>query len=137
MIWAEIDDKDDIWIVPAGRMKAAKAHRVPLTPAARALLGGRGSFEAFIFQSPSDPKKALSDMALTAVLKRMRRADLTVHGFRSTFRDWVGETTTHPREVAEAALAHRLKDKAEAAYARGDLFAKRRRLMEDWANFAA
>ena len=74
-------------------------------------------------------------MTLTAVLKRMGRGDLTVHGFRSTFRDWAGETTAHPREVIEAALAHRLKDKAEAAYARGDLFAKRRRLMEDWAAF--
>ena len=73
-------------------------------------------------------------MTLTAVLRRMGRGDLTVHGFRSTFRDWAGETTAHPREVIEAALAHRLKDKAEAAYARGDLFVKRRRLMEDWAS---
>jgi Arm DNA-binding domain len=70
-----------------------------------------------------------------AVLKRMKRADLTVHGFRSTFRDWAGEATSHTREVIEAALAHRLKDKAEAAYARGDLFQKRRKLMEDWATF--
>ena len=76
-------------------------------------------------------------MTLTAVLRRMGRGDLTVHGFRSTFRDWAGETTAHPREVIEAALAHRLKDKAEAAYARGDLFVKRRRLMEDWAEFLA
>ena len=76
-------------------------------------------------------------MTLTAVLRRMGRGDLTVHGFRSTFRDWAGETTAHPREVIEAALAHRLKDKAEAAYARGDLFMKRRRLMEDWAAFLA
>jgi integrase len=76
-------------------------------------------------------------MTLTAVLRRMGRDDFTVHGFRSTFRDWAGETTGHPREVIEAALAHRLKDKAEAAYARGDLFVKRRRLMEDWAGFLA
>ena len=74
-------------------------------------------------------------MTLTAVLSRMGRDDMTAHGFRSTFRDWAGETTAHPREVIEAALAHRLKDKAEAAYARGDLFVKRRRLMEDWASF--
>ena len=74
-------------------------------------------------------------MTLTAVLRRMGRGDLTAHGFRCTFRDWAGEATAHPREVIEAALAHRLKDKAEAAYARGDLFAKRRRLMEDWAAF--
>ena len=76
-------------------------------------------------------------MTLTAVLRRMERGDLTAHGFRSTFRDWAGETTAHPREVIEAALAHRLKDKAEAAYARGDLFTKRRKLMEDWAAFLA
>jgi integrase len=75
-------------------------------------------------------------MTLAAVLKRMKREDLTVHGFRSTFRDWAGETTSHPREVIEAALAHRLKDKAEASYARGDLFQKRRKLMQDWADFA-
>ena len=76
-------------------------------------------------------------MTLAAVLGRMGRDDLTVHGFRSTFRDWAGETTAHPREVIEAALAHQLKDKAEAAYARGDLFVKRRKLMEDWAAFLA
>ena len=74
-------------------------------------------------------------MTLTAVLRRIGRGDLTVHGFRTTFRDWAGETTAHPREVIEHALAHQLKDKAEAAYARGDLFTKRRRLMEDWAAF--
>ena len=90
-----------------------------------------------MFPTPSDPSKPLSDMALKAVLRRMGRGDLTVHGFRSTFRDWAGETTAHPREVIEAALAHRLKDKAEAAYARGDLFVKRRKLMEDWAAFLA
>ena len=74
-------------------------------------------------------------MTLTAVLKRMERGDITVTASGRTFRDWAGETTAHPREVIEAALAHRLKDKAEAAYARGDLFTKRRRLMEDWASF--
>ena len=76
-------------------------------------------------------------MTLAAVLKRMGRGDLTVHGFRSSFRDWAGEATRHPREVIEAALAHRLRDKAEAAYARGDLFSKRRRLMADWAGYLA
>lgn len=77
----------------------------------------------------------LSNMALLQLLKRMKRTDLTAHGFRSTFRDWVGETTHYPREVAEAALAHMLKDKAEAAYARGDLFQKRAAMMQDWADF--
>ena len=108
---------------------------MPLTPAALALLGERGRPDALVFPSPTDPRQPLSDMTLTAVLRRMGRGDLTAHGFRSTFRDWAGETTAHPREVIEAALAHRLKDKAEAAYARGDLFVKRRELMEDWAAF--
>jgi integrase len=77
----------------------------------------------------------MSDMTLTAVLKRLGRHDISVHGFRSSFRDWAGETTNFPREVIEAALAHRLRDKAEAAYARGDLFHKRRVLMQAWADF--
>ena len=89
-----------------------------------------------MFPSPTKADRPLSDVTLTAVLRRMKRFDITVHGFRSTFRDWAGETTAHPREVIEAALAHRLKDRAEAAYARGDLFTKRRKLMQDWAAFA-
>jgi integrase len=91
--------------------------------------------DAPVFPSPAKAGSALSEMALTAVLRRLGRGELTVHGLRSTFRDWAGETTAHPREVIEAALAHRLNDEAEAAYARGDLFAKRRRLMEDWAAY--
>jgi len=135
MTWAEIDEAGAVWTVPAGRIKAGKEHRVPLTAAAKALLGERGKPEALVFPAPSDAEKPLSDMTLTAVLKRMERADLTAHGFCSTFRDWAGESTAHPREVIEAALTHQLKDKAEAAYARGDLFVKRRKLMEDWAEF--
>ena len=135
--WGEIDDADAVWTVPAARIKAGKEHRVPLTPAARALLGDRGEADDLVFPAPSDPRKMLSDMTLTGVLRRMDRGDLTVHGFRSTFRDWAGETPAHPREVIEAALAHRLKDKAEAAYVRGDLLVTRRRLMEDWAAFLA
>jgi integrase len=137
MTWGEVDDDAAVWTVPAERMKAGKEHRVPLTSAARALLGARGERGALVFPSPNDPRKRLSDMALMATLRRMGRGDLTAHGFRSTFRDWAGETTAHPREVMEHALAHRLKDKAEAAYARGDLFVKRRKLMEDWAAFVA
>lgn len=137
MTWAEVDETNDIWTVPAGRIKAGREHRVPLTAAALALLGERGKSEALVFPAPTDASKPLSDMTLTAVLKRMKHGDLTVHGFRSTFRDWAGETTAHPREVIEAALAHQLKDKAEAAYARGDLFVKRGKLMEDWAAFLA
>ena len=133
MTWGELDLEAAVWTVPAARMKAAKEHRVPLTPAALALLGGPGDRKALVFPSPMKASRPLSDMTLSAVLRRMGRVELTVHGFRSTFRDWAGETTAHPREVIEAALAHRLKDKAEAAYARGDLFTKRRRLMDDWA----
>ena len=110
---------------------------MPLSAAALAILGDRGEPDKLVFGSETKIGSALSDMSMTAVLKRMGRDDLTVHGFRSTFRDWAGETTAHPREVIEAALAHRLKDKAEAAYARGDLMTKRRRLMEDWASFLA
>jgi integrase len=137
MTWREVDLRAAVWTVPAGRMKAGKEHRVPLTPAALVLLGEAGEPDALVFPSPTRLGQPLSDMTLAAVLKRMSHADVTVHGFRSTFRDWAGEATAHPREVVEAALAHRLKDKAEAAYARGDLFAKRRKLMEDWAAYLA
>lgn len=137
MTWAEVDDGASVWTVPASRIKAKREHRVPLTPVARTLLGDRGEASTLVFPSPADPARPLSDMTLTAVLKRMKRDDITVHGARSTFRDWAGETTSHPREVIEAALAHQLKDKAEAAYARGDLFTKRRKLMDDWADFLA
>jgi integrase len=137
MTWHEVDLDGAVWTVPAARIKAGREHRVPLVPAALELLGAPGEPEALVFPSPSRAGRMLSDMALTAVLRRMGRADLTAHGFRSTFRDWAGEASGHPREVVEQALAHRLKDKAEAAYARGDLFQKRRRLMADWAAYLA
>ncbi len=135
MRWTELDLVDAVWTVPPNRIKAGKEHRVPLRPAALALLGEAGEPGALVFRSLKKADVLLSDMALTAVLRRMKRDELTVHGFRFTFRDWAGETTAHPREVIEAALAHRLKDKAEAAYARGDLLDKRRRLMEDWTAY--
>jgi integrase len=137
MRWREVDREAAVWTVPADRIKAGKEHRVPLTPAALALLGEAGEPDGLVFPGAGRNGAPLSDMSLTAVLRRMGRGELTVHGFRSTFRDWAGETTAHAREVIEAALAHRLKDKAEAAYARGDLFVKRRRLMEDWSAFLA
>jgi integrase len=137
MTWGELDLAAAVWTVPAGRIKAGKEHRVPLTAAALALLPEPGEPDRLVFPSPAKAAAPLSEMSLGAVLKRMKRDDLTVHGCRSTFRDWAGEATAHPREVIEAALAHRLKDKAEAAYARGDLFQKRRRLMEDWSTFLA
>ena len=130
------------WTIPAERMKAAREHRVPLSSGALDVLADMAklrtdrSDDAPVFPG-GKPGKPLSNMALLMLLRRMERADLTAHGFRSTFRDWCGESTNHPREVAEAALAHTIKDKAEAAYARGDLMDKRRRLMEDWAVFCA
>jgi integrase len=137
MKWGEVDLEDSVWTVPSDRIKAGKEHRVPLTQAARALLGNAGAPNDLVFPSPVREGKPLSDATLAAVLDRMAYGEITVHGFRSTFRDWGGETTAHPREVIEAALAHKLRDKAEAAYARGDLFQKRRKLMQDWADYLA
>jgi integrase len=131
--WAEIDLDAKLWTIPADRMKAGKEHRVPLTPESIACLGPKRAEAALVFESEAKPGKPISDMSMTAVLRRMGRDEITVHGFRSTFRDWAGETTGFPREVIEAALAHGIKDKAEAAYARSDLFDKRRKLMEAWA----
>lgn len=130
--WAEIDTDAATWTIPAERMKVGKEHRVPLSDAALALLAALPRMGGTDLIFPNTKGTALSDMTLTAVLRRMER-DVTAHGFRSTFRDWAGETTAYPREVIEHALAHQLKDKAEAAYARGSLFDKRRRLMDDWA----
>jgi integrase len=134
--WDEIDG--DVWTVPASRMKAGREHRVPLSPAALAIVARMAAVRTgdviFPGQRAGQP---LSAMAATMLLRRMGQGAVTAHGFRSAFRDWAGEATAHPREVIEHALAHRLKDKAEAAYARGDLFEKRRRLMADWATFLA
>jgi integrase len=127
-----------VWVVPAERMKMGREHRVVLSPAAVSIIKATmaGSKSDWLFHSPGMPDKPLSNVALLAVLKRMGRADLASHGFRSTFRDWAGETTHFPSEVIEAALAHGIKDRAEAAYARGDLFVKRTSLMEAWARYA-
>jgi len=136
MTWSEVDFENQIWTIPAQRMKAGKEHRVPLSDAALAQLGTRRDNDALVFESEAKPGKPISDMSMTAVLRRMGHGGITVHGFRSTFRDWAGETTGFPREVIELALAHGIKDKAEAAYARSDLFDKRRKLMNAWANTA-
>jgi len=132
--WSEIDLDAATWTIPAGRMKAGKEHRIPLSDAAVKLLRALPRIDGSEMVFPNTKGTALSDMTLTAVLRRMGRP-ITAHGFRSTFRDWAGETTAYPREVIEHALAHQLKDKAEAAYARGTLFDKRRRLMADWAKY--
>ena len=138
--WGEFDLRQKIWVIPAERMKAGKEHRVPLSEPAMAVLTQMGEFasrEATTFVFPgAKPGTSLSNMAMLTTLRRMGRSDLTTHGFRSTFRDWAGQETHHPREVIEHALAHQLKDKAEAAYARGDLLRKRAHLMQDWASYA-
>lgn len=133
--WDEVDLAARTWTIPANRMKAGKEHRIPLSKPAVDLLASlpRIRGESSLFPAPRGGE--LSDMALTAVLKRMGHVGLTQHGFRSTFRDWAGETTAHPREVIEHALAHQLRDKAEAAYQRGDLLSKRKQLMEDWGAY--
>jgi integrase len=134
--WAEMNLANAIWTIPKERMKGGRLHRVPLSPAAMDVLRRAKAFAVGNFVFPSLPHdRALSNMALLTVLRRMGRRDLTVHGFRSTFRTWTAERTNFPREVCEAALAHVLKDKTEAAYQRGDLFDKRVRLMNDWAEF--
>ena len=133
--WDEIDFQNKLWIIPALRMKAGKEHRVPLCNEAVELLNAVPRIIGSKLIFPSQSNRSLSDMTLTAVLRRMERNDLTQHGFRSTFRDWAGETTPYPREVIEHALAHQLKDKAEAAYQRGDLLAKRFALMTDWGRY--
>jgi integrase len=138
--WGEIDLAEKIWIVPAERMKAHREHRVPLSKPALAILKAlkkdASTDDDFVFASGS-PDRPLSNMAMLMLLRRMGHEELTVHGFRSTFRDWCAERTAFPSEVAEMALAHTVSDKVEAAYRRGDLFAKRRALMEQWATASA
>ena len=131
--WPEFDLNERTWTIPAERMKMRKQHRVPLSARVIALIQAQQEVKQcdYVFAG-ARPKRPLSNMAMLQLLERMKRDDITVHGFRSTFRDWAGETTHYPREVCEAALAHGIKDKAEAAYARGDLFAKRAALMQDW-----
>lgn len=130
--WGEIDLDARTWIIPGERMKAGSEHRVPLTDRAVEILNAMGGAgDGLVFPGPG--RRQLSNMALLSVLKRMQRDDITVHGFRSTFRDWAAEETTYQNEVVEMALAHTIGNKVEAAYRRGDLFEKRRRLMEDWA----
>ncbi|MEQ1706874.1 MAG: integrase arm-type DNA-binding domain-containing protein [Terricaulis sp.] len=129
----EMDLERAVWTVPSDRMKGGREHRVPLSKPALALLrelGPQASGPVF-----AGPNGALSNMALLQCLRRMGRADITAHGFRSTFRDWAAERTAFAREVAEAALAHAIGDAVEAAYRRGDLFDKRRKLMDAWAGY--
>ena len=133
-VWAEIDMDAKTWTVPGERMKANKPHTVPLSSTAMALLKALPRFAGTDLVFPSPTGKMLSDMTLSAVMRRME-VDAVPHGFRSTFRDWASERTNYPRDVAEMALAHTIGDKVEAAYRRGDLLAKRTKMMADWAKF--
>jgi integrase len=152
--WSELNADMTIWTIPAERMKAGKAHTIPLSAQAQAVLyqatehrlagcdlvfpgqGRRRSVESVGVRSPSTDRTAallMSDMTLLQLLRGMD-LKVTVHGFRSSFRDWVADKTDYPREIAEAALAHTLENKVEAAYRRTDFFEKRRTLMQDWAD---
>jgi len=136
--WTEFDLLDKIWTVTAERMKAGREHRVPLSARALAILqemqAHRHGDDGFIFAG-SKPGKPLSNTAFHKLLRRMGRSDLTTHGFRATFKTWASERTASQNETVEAALAHVVGNKVEAAYQRGDLFEKRRRLMQQWATF--
>jgi integrase len=132
-VWSEFDLVKAIWTIPAARMKAKRDHRVPLTKDMLAILAKAKALQLpdadLVF--PSITGRPLTDSTLSKLLRELKVAAVP-HGFRSSFRDWAGEATHHPREVIEFALAHVISDKAEAAYARSDLFDKRRKLMEDW-----
>lgn len=137
--WSEFDLENRLWTIPGQRMKAAVAHRVPLSDAALTLLDtimrmAEGKDEGYVFPG-AKAGRPLSNMAMTMVLRKLGHGDLTVHGFRSTFRDWAAEETHYPNIVAEQALAHTVGNAVEAAYRRGDLLQKRRALMDDWARY--
>lgn len=132
--WSEVDLQAGIWAVPAERMKAGAAHRVPLSTQALALLQGLPRFAGSDLLFPSPRGGQLADMAMTALMRR-RGLAYVPHGFRSTFRDWAGDHTEYPREIVEAALAHAVGNRVEAAYRRKDALERRRPLMQDWADF--
>jgi integrase len=144
--WDEIDLDEALWVVSATRIKAGREHKVPLSKAALAVLrqvrditekiGGAVAASKFVFPNDRTGSR-MSPNALLALLTRMKRADVTVHGMRSAFRTWVSETTSFPNDAAELALAHRVSDKVEAAYRRGTMFNKRRVMAEAWASFCA
>jgi len=137
-LWTEIDREGGVWTIPASRMKANRPHRVPLCGRALEILetartlGGGGSPIVFV----TERGQPLNNKRMCRLLEKYRIAAVP-HGFRSSFRDWAAEETDHPREVIEAALAHVVRNPVEAAYARSDLFERRRRLMDDWAGYLA
>ena len=136
--WNEVDLAHGVWTIPATRMKSGREHRTPLSEPAIAALRDMTQFgsrpDDLVFPSARS-SAAISDVTLTKAVRDAGEHGATVHGFRSTFRDWCAEATNYPRELAEAALAHTLTDKTEAAYQRGDLLEKRRGMMQAWATF--
>jgi integrase len=134
--WDEIDTGAKLWTVPAERMKAGKAHRVPLSDPALKLLKGLPRMDGSAYVFPAVRGGPLSDMSISAVTRRMG-VDVVPHGFRSTFKDWCRSSTSYPDEVSELALAHVNDDKTRAAYARDELLPKREKLMRDWAKYCA
>lgn len=134
--WSEIDLKKGLWTVPASRMKAGKIHRVPLTERAVTILQKLHDGRVSDYVLPGAKKdRPLSNMAFAMLMRKMKLGHYTPHGFRSAFRDWAGDETSFPREVAEAALAHAVGDQTERAYRRSDALERRRKLMEAWASF--
>ena len=135
--WDEIDMRARLWTVPAARMKRDREHRVPLSTTAMAVLERMAKIRESEIVFPGNQRAVLSNHSMLVILKRMGRESLTVHGFRSSFRDWAAERTNFPNEMLEMALAHTVSDKVEAAYRRGDMFDKRRTLMDAWAKYCA
>lgn len=132
--WSEIDSERALWTIPASKMKGKREHVIPLSKQALAIIEGqRGKDDVYVF--PSAINRPLSNMSMLQLLGRMKRDDLTVHGFRSTFRDWVGEETIFDGDAAELVLAHTIDSKTEAAYRRGDMLKKRRQMMAAWADY--
>jgi integrase len=135
--WSEIDLDKKLWVIPSERMKGGKEHRVPLSGRAIALLKDLASIQRGPFVFPgANAKRHMSNTAMSMLLQRMDAGETTVHGFRSTFRDWASEQTSFPHETCEHALAHGITNKVEAAYRRGDQFEKRRKLMAAWADYS-
>ena len=140
--WGEIDLQAKLWVIPGRRMKGKREHRVPLQDRAVEILGMleplKTGPESFVFPG-TKPGRPLSTMALAMLIRRLgiKQGEATVHGFRATFRTWVGDCTTFPREIAEEALAHQVGSEVERAYRRGDAIEKRRQLMSAWADYCA
>lgn len=139
-VWSEVDLEAKVWAIPAARMKASRAHRVPLSNRAVQILiemrALRGLTDGFIFPGQKT-KRPLSNMAFKKLMERLGLTEITTHGFRSAFRDWAGDQTSYPRDLAETALAHVIGDEAEQAYRRKDALDRRRPMMDDWAKHCA